>query len=184
MIENFWQLYTNWLHEKLPNYFEALHEGASIESIEKIEKELEIKFPEELKTLYRLNDGDQSIDLGLVQGVFLGFRFLSLTELKRHWEEWEEFYGYGNFTSKYDGSSFPEKAIRVKYADANWIPVFTDGGANFIGIDLNPDKNGARGQIINFGRDEDDKIVIAPNLTAFLELIAKEIESGNCTELQ
>lgn len=38
-------------------------------------------------------------------------------------------------------------------------------------MDLDPDVKGTYGQIINFGRDEEDKFVIAPSLKDFLQLL-------------
>lgn len=42
---------------------------------------------------------------------------------------------------------------------------------NYIGVDLDPAANGVIGQIIDFGRDEDDKKVIAKSIKEYLLLL-------------
>jgi len=62
-----------------------------------------------------------------------------------------------------------------KYFNYKWLPVFSDYGGNYIGIDLDPDTNGKKGQIINFGRDEEIMIVLADSLEEFFDFILTEI---------
>jgi len=58
--------------------------------------------------------------------------------------------------------------------------LISDLGGNYIGIDLDPDTNGIKGQVIIFGRDEEDMIVLANSWDEFLDwnldLIEKEGE--------
>ena len=65
------------------------------------------------------------------------------------------------------------------YASPGWIPFASDSGGNCLGIDLDPGPTGTRGQVINFGRDEDEKFVLAPSMNEFLEWFADQLESGN-----
>jgi cell wall assembly regulator SMI1 len=81
-----------------------------------------------------------------------------------------------NFDNEISFTSTPEYAIRKKYFHYKWIPLFSDYGGNFIGIDLDPDKNGKKGQIINFGRDEENMFVLGNDLNDFFDLILKEIK--------
>lgn len=74
-----------------------------------------------------------------------------------------------------DFSSCPDDSIRKKYFHYKWLPIFSDYGGNFIGFDLDPDKNGTKGQIIIYGRDEEKMIVLADSLNDFLDLSIKEI---------
>lgn len=72
-------------------------------------------------------------------------------------------------------TSTPENTIKKKYSNHKWIPIFSDHGGNYIGIDLDPDVQGKKGQIINFGRDEEDKFVIADDLEQFFDFIINEL---------
>lgn len=74
-------------------------------------------------------------------------------------------------------SSTPENAIRKKYFHYKWLPIFSDSGGNYIGIDLDPDVNGTKGQVIVYGRDERDMIVAATDLSKFFDLVLGNADS-------
>lgn len=76
-------------------------------------------------------------------------------------------------------SSTPENAIKKKYFHYKWLPIFGDSGGNFIGIDLDPDAKGKKGQVINFGHDEDQMVVLADDLKAFFDFILVELKKRN-----
>jgi cell wall assembly regulator SMI1 len=84
-----------------------------------------------------------------------------------------------DFDNQISFTSTPENAIKKKYFHYKWIPLFSDFGGNYIGIDLDPDTNGKKGQIINFGRDEEKMLVIADSLEHFFDLILTEIKNPN-----
>lgn len=84
-----------------------------------------------------------------------------------------------NFDNEISFSSTPENCIKKKYFHYKWIPIFSDFGGNYIGMDLDPDTNGKKGQIINFGRDEENMFVLAENLSDFFDFIIQEIKRPN-----
>ena len=135
-----WNTYVEKLYEKMPSLRGNLRVGASADDIKAAETELGVQFPDELKGLYLTNDGD---DAGAVCGMMLGFHVLSLESMRSEW--------------------------RRSYAGTKWIPIASDGGGNFIGVDLGPDGDGTIGHVINFGRDEEGKTVLAENLGSFFE---------------
>ena len=69
--------------------------------------------------------------------------------------------------------------VKPLYASKRWVPFAQDWGGNHLGIDLDPDVKGVAGQVINFGRDEEDKRAIAPSITAFVEWMLGELLRGN-----
>lgn len=72
--------------------------------------------------------------------------------------------------------SFPKGHIKCQYANPNWIPLVTDNAGNHIAIDMDPDIDGSKGQVIIFGRDFDTKYVIAPNWAQFLVSFTKDFQ--------
>lgn len=84
-----------------------------------------------------------------------------------------------NFDQEIPFTSTPEKAIKKKYFHYKWLPIFSDHAGNYIGLDLDPDIKGVKGQVINFGRDEEDMFVIAGSLELFFDLLLNEIEINN-----
>ncbi|ULQ55195.1 SMI1/KNR4 family protein [Flavihumibacter rivuli] len=113
----------------------------------------------------------------------------ALHALERETYNWDELhfvvYADGSFElqrSFYDFdkdipfSSTPANAIRMKYFHHKWLPLFSDGGGSYIGIDLDPDKEGVKGQVINFGRDEEDMVVYANSLDGLLDKVIAELQ--------
>lgn len=85
-----------------------------------------------------------------------------------------------DYNSLYDESlysSSPENAIKRKYFHYKWVPVFSDYSGNYIGIDMDPDIKGKRGQIINFGRDEDSMTVLANSLEEFFDFVLLHLQN-------
>src|SRR5690606_4093300 len=116
-------------------------------------------------------------------GPWYGMDFLSLNRVLEQWESWKEtIVGFTqNDVADLDKycSSVPEGHVKAKYATIKWIPFAYDWGGNYLGIDLDPDAKGKVGQVINFGRDESKKFVVAPDIPSFVEWLVSELDSGN-----
>lgn len=163
-----WDQYKWQLSTKFPALLEQLAPGADEEAIQRAEAEMGISFPESLKNVYRKNNGEKD---SFICGVLLGFSLYSLDQMVQAWKDWQ---AVKKSLSEEDlkdieefATSVPEGHIKKNYINAKWIPICDDAGGNHIGVDLDPDTEGKVGQIITFGRDEDEKIVVAEDLDAF-----------------
>jgi cell wall assembly regulator SMI1 len=76
-------------------------------------------------------------------------------------------------------TSFPAKAIARRYHHPGWIPLTRDGSGNHMGVDLAPGPAGTRGQVIVFGRDENEKLQVSTSVSDFFHWYANELEAGN-----
>jgi cell wall assembly regulator SMI1 len=81
-----------------------------------------------------------------------------------------------DFDNEISFTSTPKSAIQKKYFHYKWLPIFSDYGGNYIGIDLDPDTKGKKGQVINFGRDEEDMFVLAENLDDLFDKLLAELD--------
>jgi hypothetical protein len=72
----------------------------------------------------------------------------------------------------------PANAVQKAYAHSSWIPLVRDWGGNNLAVDLAPGPGGQWGQIILFGRDYDTKYVVARSWSAFLAVVADDLNSG------
>ncbi|MCR4792227.1 MAG: SMI1/KNR4 family protein [Lachnospiraceae bacterium] len=176
VILNEWNTYKETLFAKMPSLKDSLRAGVTADAIGAAEAELGITFPDLLKQLYMTNDGDNG---EMLCGTICGFHFMNLVSLRSEWRSLKNIADNPqlNYSGQY--SSVPEGYIRRCYASAKWIPFCTDGSGNFIGIDLDPEVNGSAGQIINFGRDERVKAVLATDLNAFFARLAVFVNSGD-----
>ena len=73
--------------------------------------------------------------------------------------------------------SHPVGAVKLRYANRGWVP-FAGDGQNYVAIDLDPGPVGRRGQVINSGRDDMMRHVIAPDFAGFLEFVARQFAEG------
>jgi len=142
---------------------------------------MSMTLPEELKKLYLTNNGQVSCNK--FEGFFYGLRFYTLEEL---YESWKVNASICKGLSEEDmakqcerNSSYPENAVKKHYLNVNWIPFATDTCGNFIGVDLDPDIQGTRGQIIIFGRDEMEKVVVANSLHEYITFMIEQLKKRN-----
>lgn len=171
-----WNVYKKALFSKMPALRETLNKGASEAAVKAAEQEIGIDFPPELRELYLANDGDNGEALC---GMILGFHFYPLDTLVSEWRSWVDLAGDADLNKETGFTSVPAGRIKRRYADTKWIPLCTDDGGNYIGIDLDPDVLGRAGQVINFGRDEHDKTVLASDLNAFLDRLTRIVQSDH-----
>lgn len=168
-VKQSWDIYTNWLELHFPQLKNSLNDGATAYQIDGFEQKINRTLPKEFKSLYMMNNGREN--LGFI-GAFLGLRFYSLNELQ------VKMNNNNSLANKIEGLSYPQNHIKTQRWNQFWIPLFGDGSGNFIGMDLDPDISGSYGQIINFGRDYENKYVLAHSLSELLAIVVEKIESG------
>ncbi|EJS69071.1 SMI1/KNR4 family protein [Bacillus cereus] len=167
------------LEVELKNHFKPfLNEPATIEEIQCVESEMGISFPDELRMLYLAHNGEAKSGPGL----FFGLPLLSLDEVLDEWRVWKSIEDDAFFN--FDSFSIPAEYIKERYVNYNWIPISKDYGGNNIGIDVDPDEKGKIGQVINFGRDEEVKYVIANRISDLLLFILQTLRDKNFTIYQ
>jgi cell wall assembly regulator SMI1 len=149
----------------MPELYQNLVGPAPSERIADLEQALGQKLPEALTALLACNDGQREEQ----PGVLFGLRFLSCRGIEAAWREWAEVRAsLAEDASDLCGRSLTP-GVHPDYSRAGWIPVFADcGRPDYFGVDLDPAEDGHVGQVINFGRNEDDKYVAARNLEGFL----------------
>ncbi len=155
----------------------GLAPGASDNDIDAFQTHLGLTLPPEVREWFAGHDGQTASTAGLAAG----FHFLSLREAQKIMQDWAQVrtkLGHGVKDLDRACSSTPPKAIQRKYSCPAWLPLLRDNEGNCVGVDLEPGSAGSVGQIINFGRDEDDKYVLFPNASALLDWLATELESG------
>ncbi|GAA4852190.1 hypothetical protein GCM10023310_33790 [Paenibacillus vulneris] len=160
------------LQTDLPELAGALNPPASEEELHKAEAEMGFALPAELRELYLVHNGEK--DGG--PGLFFGLPFLSLDDMLAEWRIWV---GLENHAMEVEHYSVPAGWIKEQYIHRYWLPISKDWGGNNLGIDMDPADKGMTGQVINFGRDEEVKYVIALRLTRLLEFIRDTAREGN-----
>ena len=175
-MEDIWIRIESWMQINAPKVLKSLQRGASETQIIEFEDFLSITLPEDIKSSYRIHNGQSRNGCGLIYGR----EFLSLQRIKDEWEVWKELLDDGVFNDEdgKDQGSNPVPGIRNLWWSENWIPLTYDGTGNHDCIDLDPDEGGTVGQIITMWHDDADRSIIAPSFGAWLKQYADGLESG------
>jgi cell wall assembly regulator SMI1 len=151
-----------------------LNPGASPTELRELEAHLGVELPAAVKEFLSVHDGEDDSGPGLVFGLPL----LSTRDIRMQWDTWKSLEDEGmNETLADSMSSRPEGYVKPLYLNPRWIPLTHDGGGNHIGIDLDPDVRGTVGQVIIFGRDEDEKKLLATSFEEFLTLFIHQLRT-------
>ena len=111
-----------------------------------------------------------------------GYQMLSVVEIRASWDNWRAIDEKGmNKDCAVFMSSSPVGFIKPLYTNRHWIPLAHDWGGNYIGLDFDPDIKGTVGQVIRYGRDEDEKKLIATTHNAFLDLLVTDLNKTKWT---
>jgi cell wall assembly regulator SMI1 len=178
--DDHWDTYLRWLGTAVPAAAATLNPPADDVAIAALTRVTGQPLPEAVLAGWRRHDGEPG-DTGV--GVLLGFDWLSTTAVRRHWTEWAQLRADNSAQDMAELSTFatsdPAGAIRTEYTHPGWIPLYAwPYEANYVGLDYAPGPAGRAGQVINFGRDFDDKKVLAPDFDTFLGWLAAQAATG------
>jgi cell wall assembly regulator SMI1 len=178
-----WRAYLDWLADHAPRAAAVLNPRAADAAIEELERLIGHQLPEAVKAGWRLHDGQ---DCDTVLGVASGFWWLPVADVVAQWTNWrelrqeedEEFFEAVDLPQR----SYPRKAIQRKYTSPGWIPLLGwPFNSDYIGLDFDPGPAGTPGQVINFGRDQEQKFVIADDYAMLLAWLVQEARAGRIT---
>ena len=150
----------------------SLNSGATTQDLKGLEQHLGVELPTAVGAFLSEHNGQSE---RAKVGVYLGSKILSTGDIRDQWNTWRSIDEEAMNAECADFmSSKPEGVVKPMYTNRLWIPLTNDFGGNHVGLDFDPDHNGKRGQVIMFGRDVDQKFLIADSFDEFLnELIPK-----------
>lgn len=151
--------------------------AATAEEIAAAEQELGFSLPAPIRALVSLANGAESAveytDDEPQDTLLLPpwWSIMSLDDIVEAYGRWS-----GEATSSILAGMVPLEfgptgRIQARTAHAGWIPFASDGGGNFIALDMAPGPRGHVGQVISFGADVDNSEYFADSFDA---LIRKE----------
>jgi cell wall assembly regulator SMI1 len=145
-----------------------------IEEILACEEKIKMQLNDELKTIYK----------HCTQGEYLFFGMLLYRPLQiaDKWNGWIDIGFIGLVENDQDYPMYPKGTIQKHYINAKWLSFCSDMNANHVSIDYDPAENGKMGQIINSGRDQWERYVLADSITDLARKIMMMVEA-NKTEI-
>jgi cell wall assembly regulator SMI1 len=182
-----WNRYVAFLREHVPFAHGNLAPGATDERIGALERHIGCRLPEPVKVVWRMNDGQRAtmIATNIVKATpcIPTLSFLSTEMVARIWTEWDELrrsLAPADLDDLHGGTrSLIAGVVRPFYTSPLWIPLWADPTrADYAGVDFDPGEIGRLGQIINFGRNEDDHFQAATDFDDLLSCLVAEVEGG------
>lgn len=134
-----------------PEFYKSLNEPLNDKHIEALEKKYNIVLPEDVKVLYKWKNGQADTRF---ESFVNNSMFISLEDALNTASENTSMIGF-DFEIE-------------NWWNAKWIPLFHNGGGDYICYDCDGTFTGHAGQIIEFWHADNDRNVIAPNLESFL----------------
>ncbi|APR84740.1 glucan synthase 1-related protein [Minicystis rosea] len=171
-VEQAFQRIERWLLANAPGLHAELRPPATPEQIAAAEAKLGVRFPDDVRALYRLHDGQGRDGSGLLGG----WTWLDLAHVVSEWQIWKDLLDKGTFGAN-DGGD-PGPGVRGNWWNPRWIPLTYSGSGDHHCIDLAPADGGAEGQIIRMWHDMEGRSLVAASLSTWLERTADELESG------
>jgi cell wall assembly regulator SMI1 len=154
-----------------------LNPGVTRADIEELEAHLGVALPASLTAFLAQHNGQAN---EAAVGVYLGCLLLSTQGIRSQWDTWRSIDEEAmNEDCAEFMSSEPKGAIKPMYTNRQWIPLTHDFGGNHVGLDFDPDIDGNEGQVITFGRDEDQKRLIADSFEDFIPILISEMRDGD-----
>jgi cell wall assembly regulator SMI1 len=181
-MKEYWERLEIWLSTYLPEVLANLKPGCTDSELESLEQQLGVALPNDFKSFYLIHNGQELFPNNrITSGLFFGLEFLSVDGIYNQWDIWRELIATEEDIAELglECTSAQPGKVKELYANNNWIPFAHDGSGNHLGLDLDPDSKGVVGQIINFGRDESKKYVLANSFTGFIDWLLLQYESGN-----
>ncbi|MDX6007970.1 SMI1/KNR4 family protein [Cupriavidus necator] len=152
-----------------------LNPPASADAIRSLERHIRLSLPQSFKELLALHNGQGP---GRKCGLFFGDEFLSITEIQTQWDNWKSLEDENlNEELASSMSSQPPGVVKPHYLNSRWVPFTHDGGGNHSALDFDPDSEGHIGQVIAFGRDEDEKKLLGSSFEDFLSQFQRRLLS-------
>ncbi|MDO5560233.1 MAG: SMI1/KNR4 family protein [Oscillospiraceae bacterium] len=130
------------------------------------------EFDPQLSSLYEYADGEND---DLITSVMAGFEFISAQKALDNFL----FFSDPQYASNYEWKRKYTDAVQEKSsAELCWIPFAHDASRCFFAVDLTPDINGRKGQVIGVDGDTHKVYLMAGSLTEFFGTIIQYLYDG------
>lgn len=146
------------LQKNDPARYATLQAPLTEAEIQALEKKYDTNVPAELRELYRWKNGQRFDDKA--QSLFGNKTFMTLEEALLNRDE------LNDLTT----SEQTEDQFKIRnWWRVSWIPIFENGGGNYLCYDTEGTFTGKPNQIVDYYHGENYRRVVAPTLTALLE---------------
>ena len=164
-------------------YFEEYEDisGACQDEITLFEGKFDIVLPADFKELYKYKNGSRffSILPSVIDKREMAFCLMSLQEIensKKYFPNRDALLSeFSEHFTTQDIEKMKDSRIKPYLFNRKWFPFAQYCDSCYLMLDLDPDKEGEKGQIICYIHDPDEVVYVAPNITELVSGIFEEI---------
>lgn len=178
-IADSWKLIAAALRVRPTSASAVLPAGASLDAVRRVETEVGVALPEDMRESYVLHNGSNGLwicEQGFLmplmatgEGLLGSYGVLDL---------WRAMSEVGEEMSRERSS--PSGPIRDDYWNRLWIPVTENECGDFVCVDLAPRTGGQHGQVIDWNHEQGATRVLAGSFGQWLVGLADNIDSMGC----
>jgi cell wall assembly regulator SMI1/ankyrin repeat protein len=177
-FETLWKEWIIYYKKNFPNAIESASNlinpiliTAPASDIKECELGYGTAFNDELKIVYKhCTQG---------QYLFFGMCLMSPADVASNLKNWTDLAVNGQLNNIQNYPVYPEGTIKNEYINTKWLSFANDLTTNYISIDYDPAAKGTVGQIINSGRDQWERFVVAKNITELARKVMHIVEANN-----
>lgn len=164
MVERTWERFERWLGVNHPALLDDLQPPASGQQLAALAGRIGIALPADFAASLAVHNGQA----GRARHVFERYALLSITQLLMCWNTWNDLLDGGDFDGR---AARPAAGVQRVWWDRAWIPFATNGGGDYLCIDLHPAAGGTPGQVIEVLHDAPDRYLLAPTFGAWFDRV-------------
>jgi len=157
-----WHSLKAWLAAHEPDLLADLGPPAGESAIKALELRVGVALPPDFEASLRAHDGQH----GRAAWLFDGYQYLSIENILMSWEAWHELSVGGDFDGRV---ARPDSAIRNVWWHDGWVPFASNGGGDYMCLDLAPEPMGTVGQVIRVFHDMPQRVLVAPSFSAWFD---------------
>jgi cell wall assembly regulator SMI1 len=171
-----WKTLDAWLRRERPSLKKTLRAGAAASDIRRVERRLGRDLPGEFKQSCQVHDGQKAgaecLSPALRAGE-PGFVLLTLDQMAASWTMHKRLLDSGEFSG---AKSQASAEVSRDWWSPGWIPFASDGGGDFLCLDMAPAAKGTVGQVISFRHDSGERRRLAVSFGDWLNALCSELQ--------
>jgi cell wall assembly regulator SMI1 len=173
-VSELWQRVEELLNQREADERAELRPGASDKDFKQLEDNLGKKLPKEFRASYRIHNG-QVPGVDLVPAVSPDdeqYELMTLEGILGEWHSLKELLDGGDFA---DLAAAPAPEVKDAWWSPAWVPFATNGAGDHLCLDLEPTRNGSRGQVISVSHESAAREVVAGSFNAWLFTLLEQL---------
>ncbi len=150
-----------WLQTNRSEYYNNLNIGINDTELDDFEKRFTLKLPEDFRAFYKWRNGQ---NINYFKSIQENRIFLPLSEISETKDMLDGMIGYDFEDPKWWRSS--------------WIPFLSNGGGDYLCLDLLAEDGGQPGQVFSYWHDWEDRSIEYNSFQMWLSDLADSMENG------